>query len=346
MSVSYTSILWNRQKKRYDMALMMMVLGFIALFFISHLLLHPTATFETILIRCFAWLALLLLHVILAIGPLSRFDRRFLIVLYNRRHLGVTMFLMAAIHGLFSMMNFHALSNMNPVRSVFLSNLRYDSLAHFPFQVLGFLALVILALMATSSHDFWLKNLGVRTWKALHMMVYLAYGLILMHVVLGGLQNEASPAIFGIVMIGFIGITSLHLMAGWKEWKSDRLFEKNQDQFIVACDLSDLEEDRAKVIALSDERVAIFKYDGKVSAISNACRHQGGPLGEGRIVDGCVTCPWHGYQYLPGNGQSPPPFTEKVETYHLKVEGTTLMIDPKPNEPGTPVAPLLVPDEK
>ena len=26
-------------------------------------------------------------------------------------------------------------------------------------------------------------------------------------------------------------------------------------------------------------------------------------------MDGCITCPWHGYQYLPHNGQSPPPFT-------------------------------------
>lgn len=25
------------------------------------------------------------------------------------------------------------------------------------------------------------------------------------------------------------------------------------------------------------------------------CKHQNDPLGEGKIVDGCVTCPWHGY---------------------------------------------------
>jgi RNA polymerase sigma factor (sigma-70 family) len=25
----------------------------------------------------------------------------------------------------------------------------------------------------------------------------------------------------------------------------------------------------------------------------------GGPLGEGRIQDGCITCPWHGWQYSP-----------------------------------------------
>jgi nitrite reductase/ring-hydroxylating ferredoxin subunit len=30
---------------------------------------------------------------------------------------------------------------------------------------------------------------------------------------------------------------------------------------------------------------------------------QNGPLGEGRIVDGCITCPWHGYQYRPDTGR-------------------------------------------
>jgi len=36
-----------------------------------------------------------LLHIILSIGPLCRLDSRFLPLLYNRRHLGVTMFLLS-----------------------------------------------------------------------------------------------------------------------------------------------------------------------------------------------------------------------------------------------------------
>jgi len=48
---------------------------------------HPNATAETLLIRGFGTARLLLLHVILCIGPLCRLDRRFLPLLYNRRHL-------------------------------------------------------------------------------------------------------------------------------------------------------------------------------------------------------------------------------------------------------------------
>ena len=31
--------------------------------------------------------------------------------------------------------------------------------------------------------------------------------------------------------------------------------------------------------------------------LDNRCPHQGGPLGEGHIEDGCLLCPWHGYEF-------------------------------------------------
>ncbi|MEO9484889.1 MAG: Rieske 2Fe-2S domain-containing protein [Ekhidna sp.] len=341
MSVSYTSILWNKHKKQYDLAILVSVVLFIGTFTILNTLLHEEVTFETNLIRSFGWVSILLLHVILVIGPLARLNAKFNVVLYNRRHLGVTMFLMGLIHGGFSILQFHSLGNMNAIRSVFLSNLQYDSLTYFPFQTLGFFGLLILAVMAVSSHDFWLKNLGSRTWKALHMMVYIAYGLLIMHVILGGLQNETSPVIFGIVLVGFVLVAGLHIAAGFKEITLDRPIETSAE-FIPVCKVDEIQEDRAKIFTVSGERVAIFKYDGKISAINNVCRHQGGPLGEGKIIDGCITCPWHGYQYLPANGQSPPPFTEKVETYRLKLEEDQILIDPTPNEPGTQVDPIQI----
>ncbi|MEO0554038.1 MAG: Rieske 2Fe-2S domain-containing protein [Bacteroidota bacterium] len=342
MSVSYAAILWNKQKKVYDIGVLIFVLSFTVLFFGGHAVLHPNATFETVLIRNFGLLAFLMLHLILVTGPLTRLNPKFLIILYNRRHLGVTMFIMAATHGVFSILNFHSLSNTNPLKSVFLSNLQYDSLINFPFQVLGFFALIILALMATTSHDFWLKNLGPKVWKSLHMLVYLAYALIILHVVLGALQNETSPILFGVVFFGFVIIASLHVLSGLKEQPADVAIDDAKSEFVRACNTSEIKENRAKIVTISGERVAIFKYNGKLSAVNNFCRHQGGPLGEGKIIDGCITCPWHGYQYRPEDGQSPPPFTEKVETFHLKLEGDQVWIDPKPLPEGTPVQPVTM----
>ena len=56
---------------------------------------------------------------------------------------------------------------------------------------------MILFLMAATSHDFWMANLTAPVWKSLHMLVYLAYGLLVLHVTLGVLQAETSPVLAG-----------------------------------------------------------------------------------------------------------------------------------------------------
>ncbi len=193
--------------------------------------------------------------------------------------------------------------------------------------------------MASTSHDFFLANLSAKVWKRLHMMVYIAYALIIAHVFLGAFQEETSAFTMGILILGFVVIASLHITTAFKERKIDRAKHVQKEGWLEVCDISEIDDDRAKIFIVEKERVAIFKYDGKLSAIHNVCKHQGGPLGEGKIIDGCVTCPWHGYQYLPHNGQSPPPFSEKVSTYELKLEGSTVYINPKAFDEGTEVKP-------
>ena len=281
-----------------------------------------------------------MLHLILVIGPLTRLNTRFLPLLYNRRHLGVAMFLAALIHGVFAIIQNHALGTVNPIYSIFTSNMDYSSLTNFPFQVLGFLALLLLFVMASTSHDFFLKNLSTKIWKRLHMMVYLVYALILMHVFLGTFQQEASFFTAGFLLVGFVVITTLHLRAAFKEAKIDGFVGNQNDGWLAVCQANEIEESRAKIFTVGDERVAIFKDKGKLSAVHNVCKHQGGPLGEGKIVDGCITCPWHGYQYLAHNGQSPPPFTEKIKTYELKIINNTVYINPEAFAEGTEVTPI------
>jgi sulfoxide reductase heme-binding subunit YedZ len=333
MSAQYQAIGWNRQKRIYDSVLAFSVLLYLGLFAGLGSLIHPNATAETLLIRGFGTAALLLLHVILCIGPLCRLDKRFLPLLYNRRHLGVTMFLLALSHGVFSIVQFHALGDINPLVSLFVSNTRYGSLAGFPFQPLGFFALLILFLMASTSHDFWLHNLSAPVWKRLHMLVYVAYALLIAHVTLGALQSERSLLLAIILAVGMAAVLSLHVAAALKEKSVDRAeLAESGDGFVEVCDVEQIPESRAVVVSLAGERVAVFKHDGKISALSNVCQHQNGPLGEGRIVDGCVTCPWHGYQYLPETGESPPPFTEKVPTFRTRVMNGKVLVHPCPRE--------------
>jgi nitrite reductase/ring-hydroxylating ferredoxin subunit/DMSO/TMAO reductase YedYZ heme-binding membrane subunit len=347
VSVQYQAVGWNRQKRIYDWVFAGGIVAYLAIFVGLGAVLYPTATAETLLIRAFGTLALVLLHVVLCIGPLCRLDRRFLPLLYNRRHLGVAMFLVALVHGIFSIIQFHALGDVSPLVSLFISNTRYGSLAQFPFEVLGLAALLILFVMAATSHDFWLHNLSAPTWKRIHMMVYLAYALLVAHVVLGALQADRNIVLAVLLGVGIALVTALHLLAGAKERAVDRAIAgAERDGFVEVCAVDNIPEKRANVVSLhterGTERVAVFRYDGKVSAISNVCRHQNGPLGEGRIIDGCVTCPWHGYQYSPDTGASPPPFTDTVPTYQTKLIGDKVLVHPCAHPPGTRLEPSLI----
>jgi methionine sulfoxide reductase heme-binding subunit len=343
MSLSYTAIGWNRQKRIYDIIMFGFILTYLFLFVLFNFIFNPEVTPETLIIRSTSTLAIIMLHVILSIGPLARLNTKFLPLLYNRRHLGVTMFCMAAVHGVFSIIQFHALGNLNPLVSVFTANRHYESLTKFPFQSLGFCALIIFFLMAITSHDFWLNNLGPRIWKTLHMLVYAAYALVIVHVITGALQYENSGLYAVMISIGATVIICLHIITGIRERIKDKeKLNMLADGYIEVCDVNEIPESRAKMICADGERIAVFKYDGKLSAVSNVCRHQNGPLGEGKIVDGCITCPWHGYQYLPQNGQSPPPFKEKVETYDLKLIGTKVFVNPKAHPEGTFINPVLI----
>lgn len=345
MSLGYTAVGWTDHKKLYDRLMVGGIALYLAIFLGVSLALHPEATAETLVIRAFGTLAIVMLHVILSIGPLARLDRRFLPLLYNRRHLGVAMFLCAAVHGLFSLVQFHALGVLAPWVNVLGGNDAWGSLAQFPFQVLGVLALFVLFLMAATSHDFWLANLGAPAWKKLHTLVYLAYGLIVMHVVLGILQAERHPVLAGLLLLGLVWLITLHLLAGRQEHKVDSQLgrlDPTAPAWVDLAAVSSLPEDRGRIFCVGPERIAVFRYEGQVSAISNVCRHQNGPLGEGKIVDGCVVCPWHGYQYRPHDGASPPPFTEKVATFRVKVEAGRVFVDPRPLAPGTPVEPARI----
>jgi nitrite reductase/ring-hydroxylating ferredoxin subunit/DMSO/TMAO reductase YedYZ heme-binding membrane subunit len=344
---AYRAVGWNRQKRLYDLTLAAGVLFYLATFLGVGVVERPEATVETLLIRAFGTGAFLLLHIILSIGPLARLDPRFLPLLYNRRHLGVTLFLLALAHGAISLVQFHALGDLNPLVSVLVGNGRYGSLAFFPFQPLGLVALVILFLLAATSHDFWLENLTAPVWKGLHMLVYLAYGLLVAHVALGALQAERSPRLAGLLALGLAWVSGLHLVAGWREHSRDREVADRSAVagFVRACRLADLEDGRGHTVCLGGERVAVFRYDGKISALSNACQHQNGPLGEGRVIDGLVTCPWHGFQYEPATGASPAPFTERVPTFRVRLQGAEVWIDPRPNPAGTRVEPALLPEE-
>ena len=343
MSAGYQAVSWNRQKRVYDTVVLSSVAAYLIVFVSLGLLLHPYITAETVLIRAFATAAFALFTIVLCIGPLCRLNSSFLPMLYNRRHLGVTTCVLGLAHGVFAIIQFHSQGDRDPLVSLLASNARYSSISQFPFQQLGFASLVILVLMAATSHDFWLRNLTAPVWKRIHMAAYLAYGLLVTHIALGALQSERSPLLVGLLATSVTSVLGLHTAAALRDRKLDNAKQTLEaNGYVRVCEVASIAESRAHIACLAGERVAIFRYGDKVSAVSNVCQHQNGPLGEGRIIDGCITCPWHGYQYRPSDGCAPPPFTEKIPTFEVQVTEGFVWVLPRPNPAGKFVEPATI----
>jgi nitrite reductase/ring-hydroxylating ferredoxin subunit/DMSO/TMAO reductase YedYZ heme-binding membrane subunit len=342
MSLAFRAVQWNRAKLVYDTVLLTGVTLYIGTFVaVGRWWLSPAddpATWEDLTIRAFGTCAFLMLTIILSIGPLARLDRRLLPMLYNRRHFGVLTFLVASVHGWVNIDWFVSRGKWADFLSI-VSNLpNYGTITHFPYDTLGLIAIAILFLMAATSHDFWLQFFGPSAWKALHMAVYVVYGALVMHVALGVMQSRHSLAIPALLGGAATIVASLHLTAAWPEWSIDRGSSTRRQGWIVVGPPLSIPDGAARIVtAAGGERIAVFRDGDRIGALTNLCAHQNGPLGEGRIIDGCAICPWHGYQYRLEDGCAPPPYTEKLATYRVRIRSGMVEVEPHQLPLGTRV---------
>ncbi len=340
MSVQYVPVQWNRKKVIYDIILWASISAYIAVFMVTSLTLfqgNEALTPIILLMRALSTCAFVMLTFILCIGPLARIDSRFLPLLYNRRHFGVSMFLVALIHAILAIFWYHGFGVISPFASIFSAPASINGLQDIPFQPFGAIALLLLMLLASTSHDFWNANLGPILWKTLHMMVYLAYLLVVLHVALGAMQEPNTGVLPITVLTSVLLVSSLHIAAATKSSQANVAKNGVQEEWIDVGAWQDIDNNRGMTVTINDgERIAVFRYDDtRIAAVGNACKHQGGPLGEGKVIDGCITCPWHGYQYRPEDGCSPPPYSEKIPTYRVRIVDDRILLHPEPLPDGT-----------
>lgn len=341
MSAGFQAIQWNRAKIVYDVLLAAGAASFLAIHAALSWRQEPPANLPAIFdiyIRASGACAFSMLTLVLSIGPLARLSPRFLPLLYNRRHFGVLTCVIAITH--FAAVLGWYIAEGHPFNLFFeLTKWSdYASLKTISFKAFGFAAFLILLLLAATSHDYWLAFLTPPVWKAMHMLVYFAYGLAVVHVARGLLQDERSLIVNGYFAFCFLWVAGLHVVAGFRETQHDA-GRPAADGWIEIGPPHSIPDQRARIVcAPGGERIAVFRDGDDFGAVTNLCAHQNGPLGEGRIVRGCIVCPWHGYEYRLADGCAPAPFKEKLTTYRLRLRDGVLELDPRPLPPGTPAA--------
>ena len=83
-----------------------------------------------------------------------------------------------------------------------------------------------------------------------------------------------------------------------------------------------------KRVTAMNRDLAVSLKDGKFGAVSNACNHVGGPLGDGRLDGDYIVCPWHNWKFHRCSGVGEPGFEEdRVPAYPMKIEGGRLFVN-------------------
>jgi nitrite reductase/ring-hydroxylating ferredoxin subunit/uncharacterized membrane protein len=70
-------------------------------------------------------------------------------------------------------------------------------------------------------------------------------------------------------------------------------FEQPTDEWTAVLDDASLGEGEARCVEAGGAAVMVVRREGALYALSNRCSHRGGPLHEGELGDGTITCPWH-----------------------------------------------------
>ncbi|MBC8171421.1 MAG: Rieske 2Fe-2S domain-containing protein [Anaerolineae bacterium] len=73
---------------------------------------------------------------------------------------------------------------------------------------------------------------------------------------------------------------------------ADRGFKPVEWTPVLAA--AELKNDEAKAVTIDDHELMLYRKGKAIYVLGAKCSHAGGPLPEGKIIDGnCVQCPWH-----------------------------------------------------
>ena len=81
-----------------------------------------------------------------------------------------------------------------------------------------------------------------------------------------------------------------------------------------------------KIINAEGLSIGVFYIDGQWHALQNSCLHRGGPVCEGPLENGVLTCPWHGYQYRIDTGELLLDPDAKLPRYPVEVRGDEVVL--------------------
>jgi nitrite reductase/ring-hydroxylating ferredoxin subunit/uncharacterized membrane protein len=80
------------------------------------------------------------------------------------------------------------------------------------------------------------------------------------------------------------------------------VFEDYPSDWTAVAEDAELQEGQPRKVEVDGVPLMLVRDGGEIRCLAQRCAHRGGPLSDGEISDGCVTCPWHGSRFRLADG--------------------------------------------
>lgn len=98
-------------------------------------------------------------------------------------------------------------------------------------------------------------------------------------------------------------------------------------EFVRICAASELPQaGQVAGFTVNGRALCVANVGGAIAVLDDVCPHEGGPLGEGTIEEGCVVCPWHNFSFDLHTGVSPQDGSLKAQVFESAVTDGELRV--------------------
>jgi nitrite reductase/ring-hydroxylating ferredoxin subunit/uncharacterized membrane protein len=112
------------------------------------------------------------------------------------------------------------------------------------------------------------------------------------------------------------------------KWRESGPIEGPPGEAVAVASMDEMEKPgQTKLVHLNGHRIVVARDDDRIVAFQDHCTHRGGPLADGVLACGLITCPWHGSQFNVETGDVVSgPAEEKIRIFPVRVEGDVVRI--------------------
>lgn len=97
--------------------------------------------------------------------------------------------------------------------------------------------------------------------------------------------------------------------------------------FVTIAKVGDVKKGQVKTLSVNGHHVALCNVEGMYFATQDLCTHDGGPLGEGELIEYEIECPRHGGRFDVRSGEvtaMPPMFP--IKTFPVRVQDDEIQV--------------------